>query len=167
VIFGELDIDILWPFDKPTSDRIAVKVINHLGVEVIAFIKISSVSCLATNHRVSEVPRPSDEEGTQRAGSVRSMTGLPEPAFEARLVPFEHAFGAYMQDPTMAGQPRTVRRDRTDATCPLPTMADKLLLRLTYVKQHPMPAVQGQLCGRSQSKAHKWLHLLHAMLNQA
>jgi hypothetical protein len=70
---------------------------------------------------------PSDEEVTTRAGSVRAMTGFTEQAFEALLVPFEQAFVAYMQDHTIEGQPRTVRRYRTYDTCPLPTIADKLL----------------------------------------
>jgi hypothetical protein len=46
-------------------------------------------------------------------------------------------------------------------------MADKLLFILTYLKQNPIQEVQGQLFGMSQSNAHKWLHLLHTVLNQA
>jgi Helix-turn-helix of DDE superfamily endonuclease len=38
---------------------------------------------------------------------------------------------------------------------------------LTYVKQNPIQEVQGQLFGMSQSNANKWIHLLHAVLNQA
>jgi Helix-turn-helix of DDE superfamily endonuclease len=37
---------------------------------------------------------------------------------------------------------------------------------LTYVKQHPIQEVQGQLFGMSQSNANNWIHLLHAVLNQ-
>jgi hypothetical protein len=95
------------------------------------------------------------------------MTGLTEQEFEALLPPFEHAFVAYMHDHTIDGQPRTVRRYRTYDTCPLPTIADKLLFILTYVKQNPIQAVQGQLFGMSQSNANTWIHLLHAVLNQA
>ena len=46
-------------------------------------------------------------------------------------------------------------------------MADKLLFILTYLKQNPIQEVQGQLFGMSQSNANKWIHLLHAVLNQA
>ena len=35
---------------------------------------------------------PSYEEVTQRAGSLRAMTGLTQPEFLALLPPFEHAF---------------------------------------------------------------------------
>ena len=110
---------------------------------------------------------PSDEEVTQRAGSLCSMTGLTEQEFAALLPPFEHAFVAYMQNHTIDGQPRTVRRYSPYDTCPLPTIADKLLFILTYVKQNPIQEVQGQLFGMSQSNANKWIHLLHAVLNQA
>jgi Helix-turn-helix of DDE superfamily endonuclease len=114
-----------------------------------------------------EVPMPSYEEVTQRAGSLRAMTGLTQPEFMALLPHFEHAFLAYMEDHTIDGQPRTHRRYSTYDTSPLPTMADKLLFILTYLKQNPIQEVQGQLFGMSQSNANKWLHLLHPVLNQA
>jgi Helix-turn-helix of DDE superfamily endonuclease len=85
----------------------------------------------------------------------------------ALLPPFEDALVAYMQAHTIDGQPRTVRRCRTSDTCPFPTIADKLLFILTYLKQNPIQAVQGQLFGMSQSHANKWIHLRHAVLNQA
>jgi hypothetical protein len=110
---------------------------------------------------------PSDDEVMQRAGSIRAMTGLPPQAFTALQPPFACAFLAYMEDHTNDGQPRTNRRYRTYDTSPLPTMADKLLFILPYGKQHPIQEVQGQRCGRSQAPANNWLHLLHAVLNQA
>jgi hypothetical protein len=110
---------------------------------------------------------PSYEDVTTRAGSLRAMTGFTEQEFQALLPPFEQAFVAYMQAHTIDGQPRTVRRYRTYDTCPLPTIADKLLFILTYVKQNPIQEVQGQLFGMSQSNTNKWIHLLHAVLNQA
>jgi hypothetical protein len=110
---------------------------------------------------------PSDEDVTTRAGSLRAMTGLTAQAFQALLPPFAQALVAYMRDPTMDGQPRTVRRSRTYDTCPVPTSADTLLLMRTYVTQHPLQAVQGQLCGRSPSHTHKWIHRLPIGLHQA
>ncbi len=110
---------------------------------------------------------PSYEEVTQRAGSLRAMTGLTGPEFTALLPHFEHAFEASMRDRTIDGQPRTSRRYTTYATCPLPTMADKLLFILTYLKQNPIQEIRGQLFGMSQSNATKWIHLLHTVLNQA
>src|SRR5262252_8090103 len=116
---------------------------------------------------MTEVPMPSYEEVTQRAGSVRAMTGLTQPEFLALLPHFEQAFLAYMAHHTIDGQPRTSRRYSTYDNTPLPTMADKLLFMLTYLKQNPIQEVQGQLFGMSQSNANKWLHLLHTVLNQA
>jgi hypothetical protein len=95
------------------------------------------------------------------------MTGLTEPEFTARLPHFEHALGAYLRDRTIDGQPRASRRDSPYDNCPLPTMADKLLFILTYLKQNPLQEVQGQLVGMSQANANKGIHLLHAVLNQA
>src|SRR5919201_4319327 len=110
---------------------------------------------------------PRYEDVIQRTGSLRAMSGLTEQEFTALLPPFEHAYAAYMHDHTIDGQPRTSRRYSTYGTCPLPTMADRLLFILTYVKQNPIQEVQGQLFGMSQSNANKWIHLLHAVLNQA
>ena len=110
---------------------------------------------------------PSDEEVTQRAGSGRAKTGLTPQAFTALLPPFEHALLAYMATHTIDGQPRTSRRYSTYDTCPLPTMADKRLFILTYLKQNPIQEVQGQLFGMSQSNANTWIHVLHPVLNQA
>jgi hypothetical protein len=110
---------------------------------------------------------PSYEEVTQRAGSLRAMTGLTEQEFTALLPPFEHAWLAYMEAHTLDGHPRTSRRYSRYATSPLPTMADKLLFILSYVKQNPIQEMQGQLFGMSQSNANKWIHLLHTVLNQA
>jgi truncated hemoglobin YjbI len=110
---------------------------------------------------------PSYEEVTQRARSLRSVTGVTEKEFQALLPHFEQAFEAYMGNRTIDGQPRTSRRYTTYASCPLPTMADKLLFILTYLKQNPIQEVQGQLFGMSQSHANKWIHLLHPVLNHA
>jgi hypothetical protein len=61
---------------------------------------------------------PSDEEVTQRAGSLRAMTGLTAPEFTALLPHFEHAFVASRRDRTIDGQPRASRSHRTDDTGP-------------------------------------------------
>jgi hypothetical protein len=110
---------------------------------------------------------PSYAEVTQRAGSLRAMTGSTLQEFSALLPHFEQAFLASMQEHTIDGQPRTSRRERTDENSPLPMMADKLLFILTSLKQNPIQEVQGQLFGMSQSNANKWIHLLRPVLNRA
>jgi hypothetical protein len=108
---------------------------------------------------------PRDEEVTQRAGSVRAMTGFTAMAFQALLPHVEPAFEAYRGTRTSDGHPRTSRRYRPYGTCPLPTMADKLLFILSDLKHHPSQERQGQLFGMSQSNANTWIHLWHAVLN--
>ena len=54
---------------------------------------------------------PSYEEVTQRAGSLRAMTGLTATEFQALLPHFEQALETYMGTRTIDGQPRTSRRD--------------------------------------------------------
>src|SRR6266511_977438 len=122
---------------------------------------------LMTTQPGGEVPMPRYEEVTQRAGSLRAMTGLTEQEFTALLPHFERALAAYLQDRTIDGQPRTSRRYSSYDNSPLPTMADKLLFILTYLKQNPIQEVQGQLFGMSQSNANKWIHVLHPVLNRA
>jgi Helix-turn-helix of DDE superfamily endonuclease len=110
---------------------------------------------------------PRYDEVTQRAGSLRAMTGFTEPECTALLPHFARALAASLQDRTIDGQPRTSRRDRAYGNGPLPTMADKLLFMLTYRKQHPIQEVQGQLFGMRQSNANNWIHVRHPVLNQA
>ena len=62
---------------------------------------------------------PSYEEVTQRAGSVRAMTGLTPQEFTALLPPFEHALLAYMETHTIDRQPRTSRCYSTYLTFPI------------------------------------------------
>jgi Helix-turn-helix of DDE superfamily endonuclease len=113
------------------------------------------------------MPMPSYEDVTQRAGSLRAMTGLTETEFQALLPHFERAFETYLGTRTIDGHPRTSRRYSPYVNCPLLTMADKLLFILSYLKHNPIQELQGQLFGMSQANANKWIHLLHAVLNQA
>jgi hypothetical protein len=119
------------------------------------------------NFARGEVPIPRYDEVTQRAGSLRAMTGFTEEEFTALLPHFARALAVYLQARTIDGQPRTSRRDSAYDHCPLPTMADKRLFILTSLTQHPIQEVQGQLFGMSQSHANTWIHVLHPVLNQA
>jgi hypothetical protein len=81
---------------------------------------------------------PSDEEVSQRAGSLRAMTGLTRQAFSTLRPPVERAVLASREDHTSAGQPRTSRRDRPQDTSPFPTMADQWLFMLADRQPHPI-----------------------------
>ena len=110
---------------------------------------------------------PGYEEVTQRARSLRAMTGLTEQESSALLPHFEPALPASLQDRTIDGRPHTSRRYCSYNNSLLPTMANKLLFILTYLKQSPIQEVQGQFFGMSQSNANKWIHVLHSVLNRA
>jgi hypothetical protein len=163
IVYRGRAVPIVWKVLDHPSSSVAYDVYK----DVLDTIKVYSVPSPQTTQRGREVPMPSYEEVTQRAGSLRSLTGLADAEFQALLPHFEQAFRTYMDDRTIDGQPRTSRRYTTYGTCPLPTIADKRLFILTYVKQHPIQEVQGQLCGMSQSNANKWIHVLHPVLNQA
>ena len=110
---------------------------------------------------------PSDEEVTQRAGSLRSMMGLTEAECTAQLPYVEQALAASLQDRTMDGLPRTSRRYHTYDHGPVPTITATRLFILTYVQQPSIQAVPGQLFEMSPSHARQWIHRRHPALNHA
>jgi hypothetical protein len=98
---------------------------------------------------------------------VRALTGLTATEFSDLVPVFTTRFHAYLQDQTLEGYERIGRAYMPYRTSPLPTMEDKLLFILVYLKQSPTQEVQGSLFGISQSKANTWIHVLHAVLNRA
>jgi hypothetical protein len=98
---------------------------------------------------------------------VLSLTSLTPDEF-ADLVPlFTTSFYEYLEEQTVEGYERVGRRYVPYRNSTLPTMEDKLLFILVYLKQAPTQEVQGSLFGMRQSKANMWIHLLHPVLNRA
>jgi hypothetical protein len=64
------------------------------------------------------------------------------------------------------GQPRGQRKYSDYKNSPLPTIEDKLLFILHYLKSNNLQMVQGALFGMSQPKANVWIHCLQPILNQ-
>ena len=96
-----------------------------------------------------------------------ALTSLTRAEF-AHLVPyFASTFADALHARTVEGLDRIGRAHSSYRNSPLPTIADKLLFILVYLKQYPTQTVQGQLFGISQSNANKWIHLLHPVLNDA
>lgn len=60
----------------------------------------------------------SDEDVTQRAGSLQAMTSLTQQAFETLRTHFKRVLLVYLQDRTIDGQPRTSRHGRSYEHCP-------------------------------------------------
>ena len=96
-----------------------------------------------------------------------ALTGYSVEEFEALLPYFEGAFEAYVQTYTLDGKERRKRRYSTYQNSPLPTLEDKLVFILVYLKQASTQEVHGLLFGMSQSKTNVWIHRLHPLLNQA
>jgi hypothetical protein len=98
---------------------------------------------------------------------VLSLTSLTPKEF-ADLIPlFTTSFYEYLDEQTIEGYERVGRRYVPYRNSTLPTMEDKLLFILVYLKQAPTQEVQGSLFGMRQSKANMWIHLLHPVLNRA
>lgn len=96
-----------------------------------------------------------------------ALTGLTSAEFQALVPAFQSSLEHYLHTQTMEGLTRIGRGYTTYRNSPLPTVEDKLLFILVYLKQAPTQTLHGQLFGLSQSNANKWIHVLHAVLNQA
>ena len=68
---------------------------------------------------------------------------------------------------TLEGKPRRNRRYSSYKNSSLPTMADKLLFILNYLKTNPLQEAHGQLFGMRQSQVHQCIHLLLPRVNQS
>ena len=97
---------------------------------------------------------------------VLSLTSLTPTEFTALVSPFKNAFDEYLEEQTVDGYERVGRRYVPYRNSLLPTIEDKLLFILVYLKQAPTQEVQASLFGMRQPKANMWIHLLHAVLNR-
>ncbi len=98
---------------------------------------------------------------------VLSLTSLTPKEFTDLVPLFTTSFYEYLDEQTIEGYERVGRRYVPYRNSTLPTMEDKLLFILVYLKQAPTQEVQGSLFGMRQSKANLWIHLLHPVLNRA
>lgn len=96
-----------------------------------------------------------------------ALTGYIVKEFQALLPYFRAEFERYVQMYTLDSKRRTKRKYSTYKNSPLPTIEDKLLFILIYLKQMATQELHGTLFGMSQPKANKWIHLLHPLLNRA
>jgi hypothetical protein len=99
-----------------------------------------------------------------RPTEVLDLTSLTVDEFQHLVSPFEAAFQAQMAQWRLDGRPRTARGYTTYQNYPLPTLEDRLLFILVYLKTYPLQVVQGRLFGMGQSKAHQWIHVLLVVL---
>ena len=102
-----------------------------------------------------------------KAGVIRQLTSLTVEEFESLVPLVQDAFLDHMSKSTLEGKPRTGRRYRQYATCPLPTPEDRLLFVLMYLKAAPLQLVHASAFGLTQPKANLWLHVLLSALRNA
>jgi hypothetical protein len=110
---------------------------------------------------------PKYQQILQNPRRLKAMTGLDRHAFDQLLPHFQRALEQSMARQTIDGYRREGRRFTSYRNSPLPTVEDKLLFLLTYLKVNPTQEIQGQMFAMSQSNVSKWFHLLHAVLNLA
>jgi hypothetical protein len=96
-----------------------------------------------------------------------AMTGYTKQEFTALLASFQQSYDEYLRTNTIEGYERVGQIPKSYHNSPLPTIEDKLLFILVYLKQNPTQTLHGYLFGMSQSNANKWIHVLHAVLNRA
>jgi hypothetical protein len=87
---------------------------------------------------------------------VLDLTSLTVDELTALVPHFEAAFLDYMATSTLHGQRRQARRYTTYRNCPLPTLEDRLLFMLVYLKQHTIHRLHGRLSGMRQAKSTRW-----------
>ena len=107
------------------------------------------------------------EQIAQNETKLLALTGLTSREFQDLVPVFQASFETTLHEQTLDGLDRIGRTYTTYRNSPLPAIEDKLLFILVYLKQAPTQTLHGQLFGMSQSNANKWIHLLHAVLNQA
>lgn len=96
-----------------------------------------------------------------------ALTGYTDEEFQVLLPYFRVQFEQYVSSNRLDGRPRTKRRYTTYQNSPLPTIEDKLLFILIYLKQGETQELHATLFGIHQPDANKWVHRLHPLLNQA
>lgn len=107
------------------------------------------------------------QDVAQHPRRLLALTGYTQPEFVALLPHFVKEFMSTMTTTTLQNTPREVRTYCAYENSPIPTMEDKLFFILVYLKQAPTQEVQGALFGMYQPEAHRWIHLLHGVVNQA
>jgi hypothetical protein len=95
-----------------------------------------------------------------------AMTGYTVEEFQALLPHFRVRFEEYVETYTLDGKLRIKRQYSDYKNSPLPTIEDKLLFVLIYLKQGATQEMHATLFGMYQPDANKWIHLLHPILNQ-
>jgi hypothetical protein len=99
--------------------------------------------------------------------SFLSLTAYTVAEFQVLLPTFRNAFLRHMEKNTLDAKKREKRHFVAYRNSPLPTMEDKLLFILMYLRKATTQDIFGEVFGMPQPVANKWIHILHPVLNQA
>ena len=103
----------------------------------------------------------------EKPKQFHALTGYTIEEFHALLPTFMLSFLSYMQGRTLEGKERHKRRYVAYKNSPLPTMEDKLLFILMYLRKATTQDIFGEVFGMAQPVVNKWIHLLLPCLNHA
>ncbi len=106
------------------------------------------------------------QEYAEKTTEFLALTGYTHEEFEALLPRFRRRYYEWISSHRLDGNPRGKRKYSDYKNSPLPTIEDKLLFILHYLKSNNLQTVQGALFGMSQPKANRWIHSLHPILNR-
>ena len=96
-----------------------------------------------------------------------ALTGFTLEEFLALLPAFQKCFQKYVEIDTLEGKKRQKRLYVDYANSPVRTIEGKLLFILIYLRKATTQDIFGEVFEMPQPVANKWIHILHACLNQA
>ena len=96
-----------------------------------------------------------------------SLTGYTLEEFSALVPYFSKRFLASVETKTLEGKHRKKRRYTQYKNSCLPSLEDKLLFILIYLRKAMTQDVLGELFGTSQPVVNKWIHRLLPVVNRA
>lgn len=123
----------------------------------------------ATNSQAKEEPllMTNYAKLSQKPKQFHALTGYTLEEFQALLPVFAICFLNHMQAHTLDGKKRQQRTYADYRNSPLPTMEDKLVFILMYLRKATTQDIFGEVFGMPQPVVSKWAHVLHTCLNQA
>ena len=104
---------------------------------------------------------------SKKRKQFHALTGYTLEEFHALLPAFQASFLKRMEIYTLEGKKRQKRRYVDYCNSPLPTIEDKLMFILMYLRKATTQDIFGEVYEMPQTVANKWIHVLHPCLNQA
>jgi hypothetical protein len=104
---------------------------------------------------------------SEKRKQFHALTGYTLEEFHALLPAFQASFLKRMETYTLEGKKRQKRRYVDYRNSPLPTIEDKLVFILMYLRKATTQDIFGEVYEMPQTVANKWIHILHPCLNQA